>query len=40
MPCGGEVALGRLGEPCPRCGSYQLSVVAGEEMRVKEIGIA
>jgi hydrogenase nickel incorporation protein HypA/HybF len=39
MPCGGRVALARLGEACPTCGSYQLQVVQGEEMRVKEIGI-
>ncbi len=39
MPCGGRVALARLGEPCPDCGSHQLQVLEGEEMRVKEIGI-
>jgi len=40
MPCGERVPLARLGDPCPRCGSYQLQVVAGEEMRIREIGIA
>lgn len=40
MPCGGTVDLGRLGDPCPRCGSYQLQVTQGEEMRVREIEIA
>lgn len=40
LPCGGEVPLAQLGDACPRCGGYQLSVIAGEEMRVKEIGIA
>ena len=40
MPCGGRVALAKLGEPCPRCGSFQLQVLCGEEMRVKEIAIA
>jgi hydrogenase nickel incorporation protein HypA/HybF len=39
MPCGVEVPLERLGEPCPRCGGWQLAVVRGEEMRVKEIEI-
>lgn len=39
MPCGERVALARLGDACPRCGSHQLQVVGGEEMRVKEIGI-
>jgi hydrogenase nickel incorporation protein HypA/HybF len=40
MPCGDAVELERLGEPCPRCGSYQLQVTEGDEMRVKEIEIA
>ena len=40
MPCAVQVPLARLGEPCPRCGSHQLEVVAGEDMRVKEIAIA
>ncbi len=34
------VPLAQLGDACPRCGSYQLTVVQGEEMRVKEIEIA
>ena len=40
MPCGLDVALDRLGEPCPRCGGYQLQVTQGEAMRVKDIEIA
>jgi len=40
MPCGQRVALAKLGEPCPRCGSFQLQVLCGDEMRVKEIAIA
>lgn len=40
MPCGDTVALARLGDACPRCGSHQLQVTQGEEMRVKEIEIA
>lgn len=39
MPCAGRVAIAQLGDPCPVCGSHQLQVVAGEEMRVREIGI-
>ena len=39
MPCGERVALGRRGEACPHCGSYQLQVVQGDEMRVAEIEI-
>jgi hydrogenase nickel incorporation protein HypA/HybF len=40
MPCGNAVDLAKLGDPCPTCGSYQLQVTQGEEMRVKEIEIA
>ncbi len=40
MPCGARVPLARLGDACPRCGSYQLQVLEGDAMRVKEIGIA
>jgi hydrogenase nickel incorporation protein HypA/HybF len=40
MPCGNAVDLAKLGDPCPACGSYQLQVTQGEEMRVKEIEIA
>ena len=40
MPCGDRVPLRRRGDPCPRCGSFQLQVLRGEEMRVKEIAIA
>lgn len=39
MPCGETVALAALGQPCPHCGSYQLTVVQGEAMRVKDIEI-
>ena len=31
---------GPLGDPCPRCGSFQLTVTQGDDMRVKDIEIA
>jgi hydrogenase nickel incorporation protein HypA/HybF len=40
MPCSEEVALARLGDACPRCGSFQLQVTQGEAMKVKEIEVA
>jgi hydrogenase nickel incorporation protein HypA/HybF len=40
MPCSARVPLSKLGDACPQCGSYQLQVVQGDEMRVTEIGIA
>ncbi|KWV58130.1 hydrogenase nickel incorporation protein HypA [Bradyrhizobium macuxiense] len=39
MACSTSVAIARRYEPCPCCGSYQLQVTAGEEMRVKELEI-
>jgi hydrogenase nickel incorporation protein HypA/HybF len=33
------VPIAAIGDPCPRCGSYQLQVVAGGDMRVREIAI-
>ena len=39
MPCGDRVALAQLGDPCPRCGSFQLTVTRGDAMRVKDIAI-
>ena len=40
MPCGDSVALARLGDACPKCGSYQLQVTDGEQMKVKEVEVA
>jgi hydrogenase nickel incorporation protein HypA/HybF len=38
--CDTEVPIAALGEACPRCGGYQLRVVQGDEMRVREIEVA
>ncbi len=40
MPCGARVPVAALGESCPNCGSYQLEITAGAEMRLREIEIA
>lgn len=40
LPCGTEVPLASIGDSCPQCGSYQLSITRGNDMRVKEIEIA
>ncbi|MFN9209819.1 MAG: hydrogenase maturation nickel metallochaperone HypA [Betaproteobacteria bacterium] len=39
MQCCETVAVSERGEGCPRCGSYQLQVTAGTEMRVKELEV-
>ena len=40
MPCGATVPLARVGDPCPRCGSFQLAVTQGDDMRVRDIEVA
>jgi len=39
MQCSGSVALQALDDACPQCGSYQLQVTGGSEMRVKELEV-
>jgi len=39
MKCEGNVAVTALHEPCPVCGSYQIQVTGGSEMRVKELEV-
>jgi hydrogenase nickel incorporation protein HypA/HybF len=39
LMCTQSVELPALYEPCPRCGSYQLQVTGGTDMRVKEIEV-
>lgn len=40
MQCGHTVAIAGRGDPCPECGSWQLQVTGGAEMRVKELELA
>ena len=39
LPCGGTVPLGSLTDPCPDCGSHQLQVTGGTELKVRELEI-
>jgi hydrogenase nickel incorporation protein HypA/HybF len=39
VKCEAEVAIGALYDPCPVCGSYQIQVTRGSEMRVKEVEV-
>ena len=39
MPCGKEIAVAQRYDACPNCGSHQLQVTAGDEMRVKELEV-
>jgi hydrogenase nickel incorporation protein HypA/HybF len=40
MACSETVSVGQRFEPCPRCGSYQLQVTSGGELRVKELEVS
>lgn len=37
--CLAQVPLDRQGDPCPRCDGYQLTVVEGNQMKVKSLEI-
>lgn len=39
LECHCETEVETLYEPCSKCGSYQIQIVAGEEMRVREIEV-
>lgn len=39
MQCSEPSPIGAIGDACPRCGSYQLQVTGGTEMRVKELEV-
>jgi hydrogenase nickel incorporation protein HypA/HybF len=39
MKCEGNVAVTALYEACPVCGSYQIQVTSGDQMRVKELEV-
>jgi hydrogenase nickel incorporation protein HypA/HybF len=37
--CGKPVVIAARYEPCPKCGSHQLQVTGGEELRIKELEV-
>ena len=39
VKCHIEIPMVALYEPCPNCGSYQVRVTGGDEMRVKELEV-
>jgi hydrogenase nickel incorporation protein HypA/HybF len=39
MDCACNVAVTARYEPCPSCGSFQIEVTGGEEMRIKELEV-
>jgi hydrogenase nickel incorporation protein HypA/HybF len=40
MPCGRSVTVTGLADPCPDCGSHQLQVTGGTELRVRDIELS
>ncbi len=39
LPCAQTVPIAARYDPCPRCGSHQLQVTAGEELRIMEMEV-
>jgi len=39
MPCSETVLVQQRFDACPTCGSYQLQVTGGDEMRIKELEV-
>lgn len=39
MQCAQSVAVKKRFDECPDCGSYQLQVTAGDEMKIKELEV-
>ncbi len=39
MQCAKNVSVKQRFDACPDCGSYQLQVTAGEEMKIKELEV-
>ena len=39
MHCAKTVAVVRRCDPCPDCGTYQLQIIAGGDMRLKELEV-
>jgi hydrogenase nickel incorporation protein HypA/HybF len=39
MPCGCNVRVNQLYDECPHCGSHQLQINSGDQMRIKELEV-
>jgi len=39
MTCSETVAVDERYDPCPQCAGYELQVVGGDEMRVKDLEV-
>jgi hydrogenase nickel incorporation protein HypA/HybF len=39
LPCAATITLQRFGDACPLCGRYQLQVLNGQQIRIKQIEV-
>lgn len=39
LDCAQTVTIAQRFDPCPHCGSHQLHVIRGDEMRIKELEV-
>lgn len=39
LPCAANVGIEQRYDPCPACGSFQLQVTGGEELKIKELEV-
>lgn len=39
LPCAADVAIAQRYDPCPHCGSHQLQVTGGEELKIRELEV-
>ncbi|MCB1310785.1 MAG: hydrogenase maturation nickel metallochaperone HypA [Sedimentitalea sp.] len=39
MPCAKPVTVAERYDPCPDCGSYQIQITGGEELRIKDMEV-
>lgn len=39
MPCAKDVAVKARFDACPDCGSYQIQITGGEELRIKDMEV-
>ncbi|MFA6220138.1 MAG: hydrogenase maturation nickel metallochaperone HypA [Erythrobacter sp.] len=40
LPCAAEIAIVQRYDPCPACGSHQLQVTGGEDMKIREMEVS
>ncbi len=39
MPCAAPVDVKQRYDPCPDCGSYQIQITGGDELRIKDMEV-